>query len=84
MTSGSAIALALALIGLRTRNAQDTARLSGMAQGIGYLLAACGPIAAGSIRDLTGGWTPVIMLLIGLTVAQGISGALAGRPRTIG
>ena len=84
MTSGSAIALALALIGLRTRNPRDTARLSGMAQGIGYLLAACGPIAAGAIRGATGSWVPVIILLIGLTVAQGISGALAGRNRTIG
>ena len=83
MTSGSAIALALALIGLRTRNSTDTARLSGMAQGIGYLLAACGPIAAGSIRDLAGSWVPVIILLLGLTVAQGISGMLAGRDRTI-
>ncbi|WP_168207320.1 MFS transporter [Microlunatus elymi] len=84
MTSGSSITLALALIGLRTADASATARLSGMAQGLGYLLAAGGPIAAGAIRGLTGSWLPEIILLLALTVAQGTFGVLAGRNRTIG
>jgi CP family cyanate transporter-like MFS transporter len=84
MTSGSAIALALALMGLRTADPVDTARLSGMAQGVGYLLAAGGPLAAGTIREHAGSWTPVLLVLIGLTVAQGVFGWLAGRDRVIG
>jgi CP family cyanate transporter-like MFS transporter len=84
VTSGGSIAMALALIGLRSRDAMDTSRLSGMAQGLGYLLAASGPVAAGALRASTGGWQAVILMLIGLTVAQGILGALAGRDRYVG
>jgi CP family cyanate transporter-like MFS transporter len=84
VTSGGSIAMALALIGLRSRNPVDTARLSGMAQGFGYLLAASGPVVAGALRAFTGGWQPVIMMLIGLTIAQAIFGGLAGRDRYVG
>ncbi|SDS70564.1 MFS transporter [Microlunatus soli] len=84
MTSGSSVALALAMMGLRTGDPADTARLSGMAQGFGYLLAAGGPIAAGSIRELTGSWSAVIIILIALTLLQATVGRLAGRDRVIG
>jgi CP family cyanate transporter-like MFS transporter len=84
VTSGGSIAMALALIGLRARDAVDTSRLSGMAQGFGYLLAASGPVVAGALRASTGGWQAVIVMLLGLTVAQGILGALAGRDRYVG
>lgn len=84
VTSGGSIAMALALIGLRSRTATDTARLSGMAQGFGYLIAAGGPASAGAIRAATGGWQPVIWLLIGLTAAQTVLGVLAGRDRYVG
>ncbi len=84
LTSGGSIAMALALIGLRTRTAIDTARLSGMAQGFGYLIAAGGPASAGALRAATGGWHAVIWMLIGLTVAQTVLGILAGRDRYVG
>lgn len=84
LTSGGSITVALALIGLRTRLAADTARLSGMAQGVGYLLAAGGPVAAGWLRQTTGSWSPVIVMLIVLTVLQGGAGFLAGRNRYVG
>jgi MFS transporter, CP family, cyanate transporter len=84
LTSGGSITVALALIGLRTRVPADTARLSGMTQGVGYLLASCGPIVAGWMRAATGTWTAVIALLIVLTVLQGIVGFLAGRNRFVG
>jgi len=84
LTSGGSITVALALIGLRTRLATDTARLSGMAQGVGYLLAAGGPVAAGWLRGATGSWTPVIVLLIGLTLVQSVVAFLAGRDRYLG
>ncbi|GGL68695.1 putative transporter YycB [Microlunatus endophyticus] len=84
LTSGGSITVALALIGLRTRLAADTARLSGMAQGVGYLLAAGGPVAAGWLRQTTGSWTAVIMMLIVLTLLQGAAAYLAGRNRFVG
>ena len=84
LTSGGSITVALALIGLRTRLAADTARLSGMAQGVGYLLAAGGPVAAGWLRQAIGSWTAVIMMLVVLTVLQGAAAYLAGRNRFVG
>ncbi|MER6666271.1 MFS transporter [Amycolatopsis japonica] len=79
----SVFSLALTVIALRARTGQDTARLSGMAQGIGYLLAAVGPFLFGLLHDLTHGWTvPWIMMLV-VFAAQMTFGAFAGRRRFV-
>ncbi len=79
----SVFSLALTVIALRARTSADTARLSGMAQGIGYLMAAVGPFLFGLLHDLTEGWTvPWIMMLV-VFVAQMTFGALAGRRRFV-
>ncbi|MFC3456556.1 CynX/NimT family MFS transporter [Amycolatopsis speibonae] len=79
----SVFSLALTVIALRARTGEDTARLSGMAQGIGYLMAAVGPFLFGLLHDLTGAWTvPWIMMLV-VFVAQMTFGALAGRRRFV-
>lgn len=41
--------LGLTFIGLRASSAHQAAALSGMAQSVGYLLAACGPPVMGKI-----------------------------------
>lgn len=79
----SVFSLALAVIALRARTAEDTARLSGMVQGLGYLLAGIGPFVFGLLHELSGGWTvPWVMLMV-VYVAQIVLGALAGRPRYV-
>ncbi|OXM48531.1 CynX/NimT family MFS transporter [Amycolatopsis alba] len=79
----SVFSLALTVIALRARTGEDTARLSGMAQGIGYLMAAVGPFLFGLLHDLTRGWTvPWIMMLV-VFLAQMTFGALAGRRRFV-
>ncbi|OZM70234.1 MFS transporter [Amycolatopsis antarctica] len=79
----SVFSMALTTIALRSRTGADTARLSGMAQGFGYLLAAAGPFLFGLLHELTGSWTvPIAMLLVAL-VAQLVFGGLAGRPRYV-
>ncbi|MFI5564297.1 CynX/NimT family MFS transporter [Amycolatopsis japonica] len=79
----SVFSLALTVIALRARTGEDTARLSGMAQGIGYLMAAVGPFLFGLLHDLTHGWTvPWIMMLV-VFAAQMTFGALAGRRRFV-
>ncbi|MBJ7463607.1 MAG: MFS transporter [Mycolicibacterium sp.] len=79
----SVFSLALAVIALRARTAEDTARLSGMVQGLGYLLAGVGPFVFGLLHELSGGWTvPWVMLMV-VYVIQIILGALAGRPRYV-
>lgn len=79
----SVFSLALTVIALRARTGEDTARLSGMAQGIGYLMAAVGPFLFGLLHDLTQGWTvPWIMMLV-VFAAQMTFGAFAGRRRFV-
>jgi CP family cyanate transporter-like MFS transporter len=69
---GSTIVLALSSFGLRNRNPSQAAALSGMAQSIGYALAATGPVLIGLLHDTTGAWTwPFIVLLCILAIQAG-------------
>jgi MFS family permease len=81
---GVGISLALTLITLRSPDAAHTAQLSGMAQGVGYVLAAAGPLALGAIHDATGSWTAPIITLLVLLVPLAIAGAGAARARHVG
>lgn len=74
LSQWAAISIALALIVLRSPDtAHRPSELSGMAQSVGYLMAAVGPIAVGALHDVTAGWTipvlPLFVLLIPLAVA---------------
>lgn len=79
----SAFSLALTVIALRARNAEDTAQLSGMAQGFGYLLASTGPFLFGLLHDLSGGWTVPFVLFFTVYAVQLVAGAVAGRNRYV-
>ncbi|WP_102145012.1 CynX/NimT family MFS transporter [Mycobacterium hubeiense] len=79
----SVFSLALTVIALRARNPEDTARLSGMAQGLGYLLAGVGPFLFGLLHDVTGGWTLPWAMVLGVYLVQMVMGALAGRNRYV-
>lgn len=76
----SVFSLALTVVALRAGSSEDTAQLSGMAQGIGYLVAALGPLAFGVLHDLSGNWSVPLVLLLVVIVVQTVAGALAGRP----
>lgn len=80
---GGNFALALTFLGLRAQNAQDASELSGMAQSIGYSLAAIGPVFIGYLFDLTGNWSTPILLLIGLAVMNIGFGLGAGRNKYV-
>ncbi|MCR6484535.1 MFS transporter [Amycolatopsis sp. OK19-0408] len=79
----SVFSLALTVIALRARTGADTARLSGMAQGFGYLFAALGPFLFGLLHDVAGGWPVPLAMLLVLLVVQMVFGALAGRRRFV-
>jgi CP family cyanate transporter-like MFS transporter len=80
---GACFALGLNLLVLRTRHIADTARVSAMAQSIGYTLCAVGPLLVGVLRDATGSWDVPLVLLLALLVPQLVSGTLAGRDRVV-
>ncbi len=75
--------IAVAVISLRTRTSADTRRLSTMTQGIGYLLAAVGPLLFGILHGVTGSWTAsLIAMLVGICL-QVVVGVFAGRPQYV-
>lgn len=76
---GAMFSLALTLFALRAPDARRAAELSGMAQSIGYLLAASGPTVLGLIHDLTGAWTIPLAGLTATTVAILVAGLFAAR-----
>ncbi|WP_223462046.1 MFS transporter [Pseudomonas sp. GL-RE-19] len=77
--SGASMMLGLTFIGLRTKNAGDTVALSGMAQCVGYLMAATGPLLLGKLHDWTGGWTAPLLITSAIAVAGAFTGMMAGR-----
>ena len=79
----SAFPLALTMIGMRARSVWVTTRLSALTQGLGYLLAAGGPLAVGLLHEASGTWAVPLVLLIALLVPQLIAGLVAGRDRCV-
>jgi CP family cyanate transporter-like MFS transporter len=76
---GGTFGLALLFIILRSKDAQATTELSGMAQSIGYFIAATGPIIFGSLFDLTGDWNDSLLLLLVVVVLKLYTGLGAAK-----
>jgi CP family cyanate transporter-like MFS transporter len=81
---GGAFALALMLIVQRAADGHVAAALSSMAQGVGYTLAAGGPLLVGVLHDATGDWSGAAMLFAVAGGVAALAGALAGRARLVG
>jgi CP family cyanate transporter-like MFS transporter len=80
---GACFAIGLNLFVLRTRRVAETAALSAMAQSVGYVICAFGPLLVGVLHDATHSWTPPLVLLLVLLVPQLWCGVLAGRDRSV-
>jgi len=80
---GGIFPLCLALLAMRARNAKQAADLSGMAQSLGYLLAAIGPMLIGYLYDLTDSWEIPLLTLIVVAIIVIIFGSLSGRNRYV-
>ncbi len=81
--SGATMILGLTFIGLRASSAHQAAALSGMAQSVGYLLAACGPPVMGKLHDASGSWYLPLSGVTVLAIIMAILGLYAGRDREI-
>lgn len=82
--AGTGFPLVLTLFVLRARDVRHTAALSGMAQSVGYTLAATGPLAIGALHDTTGGWALPLAALALLGVPELIAALSAARPGYVG
>lgn len=81
---GFCFPLALTFFALRASDARQAAALSGMAQSVGYGIAAVGPVAFGALHDLTHGWTAALWMLAVCAVFQAAVGWYAGRKAHVG
>ncbi|NUP58812.1 MAG: hypothetical protein HOQ06_04980, partial [Pseudarthrobacter sp.] len=61
----------------------QAASLSGMAQSVGYGMAAVGPVAFGALHDATGDWSLPLLATAGAMAVLAVMGLLAGRERVI-
>ena len=84
VAQGTGFSLALTLMVLRSPDTAVAARLSGVAQLVGYLVAATGPVLLGVLHDLTSGWEWPIALLIVLLGPMLWIGLGAGRDILLG
>ncbi len=80
---GGSFGLALLFIVLRSADTETAAELSGMAQSVGYLLAAAGPALFGFLRDVTLGWSGPLLFLMFVLLARTGMGLGAARPQRI-
>jgi CP family cyanate transporter-like MFS transporter len=77
--TGGLFGLALIFLVLRASDARSAGALSGMAQSIGYLMAAMGPIGLGALHDATGNWHAAMVALALVTVVTLVAGLGAAR-----
>jgi len=79
---GGQFALALTVLGSLGGGPAGSAAISGMAFFIGYPLAAVGPVAAGWLRDITGGYRVPFLALAAVGTATLVAGVATGRAVT--
>ncbi|MFE7115941.1 CynX/NimT family MFS transporter [Streptomyces sp. NPDC057654] len=82
--AGPCLVLALSFQSERAGSAGEAAALAGMAQSIGYLVAAAGPLLLGILHDATSAWTVPLVLLVVLGIVMAIAGHGAGQDRHVG
>ncbi|ERK32420.1 CynX/NimT family MFS transporter [Clostridium intestinale] len=71
--------LAMIFFNSRTRNSDEAARLSAMAQSVGYLLAAFGPMLFGFLHDTADSWNLPLIVLMGTVCLCFFAGLGASR-----
>lgn len=81
---GGTFSMALTLIAMRAADSDTAADLSGMAQGVGYTLAAMGPLLVGLLHEAAGDWHTVGILFVGIAAVALTAGLGAGRDRLVG
>lgn len=81
--AGTTFSLAMMFFVLRSNSVEQSAQLSGMAQSVGYVLAATGPLLLGMLAEFTGSWSPSMMVLIAVSFMIAGFGYFAGSNKTV-
>lgn len=81
---GGMFSLTFTFMVLRSGDSVVASQLSAMAQSVGYVLAAVGPLTVGALHDLTGGWRLPLSMVAALYVPLLLAGIGAASPRQVG
>ncbi|OBW99860.1 MFS transporter [Gallibacterium genomosp. 1] len=73
LAGGALFPYLLTMLSVKTTSPTNTARLSGVVQSGGYLLAACGPVLFGYGYGIWHSWLPQIWVLCGLVLVMAIA-----------
>lgn len=83
LANGLSFSLAILFFSLRTKSSANAIKLSGMAQSIGYLIAAFGPPIFGKLHDWDSSWhTSFYFLMVAISLML-YFGVLAARPKRV-
>ena len=80
---GGSVVLALASVSARAADGATAVALSGMAQAVGYLAAAVGPVLVGALHVASGSWTVPLLVLVLMAAGQLAAARLAGRDAVV-
>lgn len=80
VAQGGGLTVVFIMIGALGGGENTVAGRSGIVQGLGYGLAAAGPIALGAVHEATHSWLPVLAVVGGAVVLFGVAGSLAASP----
>jgi len=83
LANGLSFSLAILFFSLRTRSSANAIKLSGMAQSIGYFIAAFGPPIFGKLHDWDASWRASFYFLSAAIVLMLYFGVLAARPKQV-
>jgi len=79
----TSLVLCLSLFNLRATHHRQASQLSGMAQCVGYALAALGPLFFGVLHEQSGNWTLPFSVLAMLSLLQMLLAPLAAQSKPI-
>lgn len=82
--AGASMVICLSLFNLRATDHRQAAALSGMAQCVGYGVAALGPLVFGMLHEVSHSWTVPLIVLTAVNALQLVIAPLAGRAKHIG
>lgn len=83
IAAGISFGLVNTFFSIKVKHSETAKKLSGMAQSVGYLLAAISVMLFGILHDITGAWNLSLYLLLADALMLLIVGVLAGRNQTI-
>lgn len=80
---GLAFTLSILFFSIKSRTMDGTIKISGKAQSVGYLIAACGPPVFGMLHDWDTSWKSSFYFLLVMIVIMTFFGLRAAKPRFI-